>query len=1031
MTPDPTIREQTYQYFLQEAPELLQALEEGLLRLQESWGINEVNNLMRATHTLKGAATSVGLETIARVAHSLEDIFRALCQPNLSLDSEAEALLFEGMECLRLPLMAELTGRSVNHAEILDRAAAIFTLLQAKLGDCFGQEAYLPTSADLGFDLTQSLFEGGVTQRLAQIATSLDNDPPEEICTVLRTQAEIFLGLAESLNLVGFGAIAHTVLTALDHHPDQAVIIAQIALADFQAGQAAVLGGERSQGGEPSRELQQLADLPPRGDAFTLNADIAEIEVSESIEEALDTPLLESIWGQQSTLDEPIFDQQLKELVQPDSGANVEQTLSQMYSPPQPERSVAPLNALPQKDPVSPLPAVRVGVKQLDHLNYVIGELVTHQNRQSLQTEQLQTVSKTLLNQIRQHQQLLGQLQDHSAHQANLFKQPQAKNPLGAPSKLPRKAARKASKKGSTQARSDFLARNHGSNAALIQLLVDHLVQLAETADAIDLLTRESDQTLEKQQQLLTSSQSALIEARMLPLGEILGRFPNALQQLETLHNKPIALRLHGNEVLVDKAVAEKLFDPLLHLVRNAFDHGIEPAAVRQQRGKPEKGQITLSAYYQGRHLVLEVQDDGNGLDFDQIRHRAIERQLISLEKAHSLTQNQLTDLLFEPGFSTVSQVSDLSGRGVGLDVVRNQVQALRGSVTVDSELHRGTTFKLQIPLNLTIAQLFVCEVGSKTYALLDDSVEQILIPIASQIQERNGGRFLRWSQGAEEKLAPIYSLASLLDYDAATPLSMSFQAPLSAKDSIDPVIVIRCQETLLGLEVDRLIGEQQLVIRPLGAMIGSPNYIHGATVLADGRLALVVEGAMLLQKVFDQQRTAPVHHHWAKTTAGPLLSSPERSILPQPQPTFSALPTSDFSEKPDTRILIVDDSITTRQSLTLTLQKAGYRVFQAQDGYEALEQFQRQSDIRLVICDIEMPRMNGFELLRNRQQIPLLADSPIVMLSSQSGDKHRALASQLGATVYMVKPYMEHKLLAIVSDLLKRTTLNSASELG
>jgi two-component system, chemotaxis family, sensor histidine kinase and response regulator PixL len=1032
MTLDPTIREQTYQYFLQEAPELLQALEEGLLRLQEAWGINEVNNLMRATHTLKGAATSVGLDTIARVAHSLEDIFRVLCQPNVSLDPEAEALLFEGMECLRLPLMAELTGRTVDHAQILDRAAAIFALLQEKLGDCFGQEAYLPTSADLGFDMAQSLFEVGVAQRLEQIALALESAPPEEVLTVLRTQAEVFLGLAESLNLVGFGAIAHTVLTALDHHPDQAVIIAHLALADFQAGQTAVLGGDRSQGGEPSSELQQWASLPPRGNAFSLNidnaksdnaksdnakSDNAEVEVNELIEETLDAPLLESIWGQQSASDEPALDQHLEELTQPGSGATVEQILSQMYSSPQPERSVAPLNSLPQKDPVAPSATVRVAVKHLDHLNYSIGELITNQNRQSLQTDQLQMTSKTLLNQIKQQRQLLSQLQDHLTRQASWLKQSQTGNPPGLHSKPPTRAARKASKKSIEQTRSDFLARDYGSNAALIQLLVDHLMQLAETADAIDLLTRESNQTLEKQHQLLTSTQSALIESRMLPLGEIFGRFPNALQQLETLHNKPIALKLHGTEVLVDKAVAEKLFDPLLHLVRNAFDHGIESTNVRQQRGKPEKGQIAISAYYQGRHLVIEVQDDGNGLDFDQIRQRAIEQQLISREQAKSLNQVQLTDLLFEPGFSTVAQVSDLSGRGVGLDVVRNQLQSLRGWVMVESKLHRGTTFKLQIPLSLTIAQLFVCEVGDKTYALLDDTVEQILIPLSSQIQERNGGKFLRWNQGADEKLAPIYSLTSILDYDAATPLPMSFQAPLSAKDSINPVIVIRCQDTLLGLEVDRLIGEQQLVIRPLGAMIGSPSYIHGATVLADGRLALVVDGAMLLQKVFDQQRAATVNHPWAKTPSYSLPSSPERSLLPPPL--------VDLSAKSDTRILIVDDSITTRQSLTLTLQKAGYRVFQAQDGYEALEQFQHHSDIRLVICDIEMPRMSGFELLRNRQQIPLLANIPIVMLSSQSGNKHQMLASQLGATVYMVKPYMEHKLLAMVADLLEKFALN------
>ncbi|PMB21191.1 hybrid sensor histidine kinase/response regulator [Fischerella thermalis] len=998
MTQDPTIREQTYPYFLQEAPELLQALEQGLLNLRENWGINQVNDLMRATHTLKGAATSVGLETIATVAHSLEDIFKALCQPDVVIDPEVEALLFEGFECLRLPLVAELTGGSINQAEILDRAAAIFARLQEKLGDFFGREAYLPTSAELGFDLTQSLFEIGVTQRLEQIATILDNGQPEEIANLLRTQAEVFLGLAESLNLPGFGAIAQTVLTALDNHPDQTVIIAQLALRDLQAGHAAVLAGDRIQGGEPSGELQQLAEK------------ITEIEtnfVTSGLETGneLDIPTLESIWGQQTIPVEPIIEQHIEEFIQYDSDVTVEPDPSAVYNSPQPKQSVSPFNPLPPKEQVSPSPTVRVSVKHLDQLNYSIGELVTNQNHQSLQAEQLQASSKTLLNQIKQHQKLLIQLQDQYKRQAS---------PTTA-----RKKARKASK----TMRSSSIVPTHShswtqpsDNAYLIQSLLDHTVQLAETAEAIDLLTRASQQTSQKQQQLLKITQGALIEARMLPLGEIFGRFPQILQQLETLYNKPISLQLHGNEVLVDKAVAEKLFDPLLHLVRNAFDHGIEPVIVRQQRGKPEKGEIKISAYHQSRYLVIEVQDDGNGLDFDQIRKRAVERQLISLEQANSLNQIQLIDLLFEPGFSTASQVNDLSGRGIGLDVVRNQLKSLRGSITVDSELHQGTKFILQIPLSLTIAQLFICEVGYKTYAFLDDAVEQILIPRSHQIQERNGNKFLRWGKEMDEKLVPIYSLASILDYNSPLPLSHS-PTPTSPL----PVLLIRWQDALFGLEVEQIIGEQELVISPLGSMIAAPNYVHGASILASGQLALVIDGGILLQKVLAKQYDEQTSSIWAKSIPSLLPPSPKQPLLTQSHSVVPALSASNSDVKAGARILIIDDSLTTRQSVAIALQKAGYYVFQAQDGHKGLEQFQHLSDIQLVICDIEMPRMNGFEFLRSRQQIPGLADIPVLILSSQSSEKHRLLALQLGATVYMTKPYMEQKLLAMVANLLEK----------
>ena len=215
---------------------------------------------MRTTHTLKEAAASVNLETIKTISHSFEDIFKALLQPDLSIDSEIEALLFEGYECLRLCLTAEFTGKQVNEAEILDRTAAVFAQLQEKLGGCFNQETHIPSSAELGFDIAQSIFEVGVNQRLEEMAAVLVKSDPQEVANTLRTQAEVFLGLAESLGLPGFGAIAQTAIAALDANPEQGIQIAEVALADFQAGKAAVLEGDRIQGGQPSLRLQQLGN---------------------------------------------------------------------------------------------------------------------------------------------------------------------------------------------------------------------------------------------------------------------------------------------------------------------------------------------------------------------------------------------------------------------------------------------------------------------------------------------------------------------------------------------------------------------------------------------------------------------------------------------------------------------------------------------------------------------------------------------------------------------------------------------------
>ena len=300
--------------------------------------------------------------------------------------------------------------------------------------------------------------------------------------------------------------------------------------------------------------------------------------------------------------------------------------------------------------------------------------------------------------------------------------------------------------------------------------------------------------------------------------------------------------------------VAEKLFDPLLHLIRNGFHHGIESPTVRQQWGKSEKGEIEICAYHQDRYLIVEVRDDGQGLDFDKIRASAVERQIFSQEHVSSLDELQLTNLLFEPGFSTTSQVNDLSGRGIGLDVVRTQLQALGGSISVYSERYQGTTFTLQIPLNLTIAKLLLCQAGDRTYALFTNEIEQILIPQADQIRAWEGGKVFRWRKGADEKLIPIYQLSKILNYFWLPNPILSQLPQHSGEQPIMPVILIHSQDRLIGLEIDQLIGEQELTIRPLGQMIVPPSYIYGGSILADGRLTLVLNVVALMQYVEEQQ---------------------------------------------------------------------------------------------------------------------------------------------------------------------------------
>ncbi|NEO63649.1 MAG: response regulator, partial [Moorea sp. SIO4G2] len=544
-----------------------------------------------------------------------------------------------------------------------------------------------------------------------------------------------------------------------------------------------------------------------------------------------------------------------------------------------------------------------------------------------------------------------------------------------------------------------------------------------EAAHDIELFSTQSSKTLEQQRRLLTNHRDVLMDARMLPLGEVFSRFPPVLKQLSASHHKLVELKISGNDVLVDKVVAQKLYDPLLHLVRNAFDHGIETPAVRQQQGKPETGLIEITACHRGRHLVIEVFDDGPGLNFERIRQLAVERELIDFEQSNNLSDAQLRNLLFEPGFSTVSGVNNLSGRGVGLDVVLNQVKALRGSVMVDSSPHQGTRFRLQIPLSLTINKLLLCQAGNQVYGLITDQVKQIIIPQEHQLRSWEDGLVLYLGTGRDQQLVKVYKLGQILDYSSvASPFSVTHpHQPVVPKQTIRPIILIHYQDQLVGLEVDQLLGDQELVIRPLGTMIVPPPYVNGGSILADGRLTLVLDGTELIQYLSEQQTDGSQRLQVSTLK----VESKSYDQATQPMETLSRkqLPPSTvepFWVRRKPKVLLVDDSITLRQTLAMTLQKNGYQVFQAQDGYEGIEQLQHQTDIQLVICDIEMPRMNGFEFLKHCQQDPALVDIPVVILTSRSNDKHRLIAAQLGAKAYITKPYLEHKLLTTVTDVVE-----------
>jgi len=1156
MTTDSEIRQQGYIYFLAEAPELIEIIEQELFSLSGNYSIAKVHNLMRATHTIKGGAANVGLEVIKTVAHYLESVFKALYNPDVVIDAELESLLLQAYECLHLPLTAEITGTPINDEEVLQQAASVFAKVQEKMGDNFDAEARIPTSEELGFDIVQSIFEVGVTQRLENIATAIDNPPNNaELINFLHLEIEVFQGLAQSLNLPGFGAIAHTILAALEANPTQAHHIAELALANLQAAKAAVLAGDRTSGGQPSLALQKLTTVEinqikgiideefynflsssnntinkhlnsataqfylkfihyifgwfnhfleiPRselslsllfpvnegtnlgnyleswlkkfrefiedaedshsliiyrqGVIFTIILAVVKFqyssakfdgaipviqklknkisqlskeyknlppvtpqeknllenpklkkllvfkEISNSVSEPHTDNLVEMIWG-----GEPLS--HLSEVnVNIESLAITEQPLAVIELQPNP---VSQINQqIEDKSPHYPINKprnhsfVRVDTEGLQRLNYLAGELLINHKQRILQDEQTKEIIQQLIQRIDRQQTILNQLCDLPIPKQNLELQPQQNFNF-------------------ITEKFDSLEMDIYTDFQMtLHEAIEENLQLQETTESLDLLLEQVTQINDKKQKLILNIIDNLTEARMMPLGNILNRFSQMVTKLGNVYDKLVELKLTGTEVLVDKAIAEKLYEPLLHLVRNAFDHGIESPQVRRELGKSAQGLIEICAYHQGSQTIIEVRDDGAGLNLEKIRKKAIELHLMQGEdKArdyfYNTTESELLELMFSAGFSTADQVNEISGRGIGLDIVRSQLQALNGSISVESLPNQGTRFILKIPFSMTTDKLMLVQAGDFIYGLLLDSIEKILIPSEQQIKEFEGKKVLYWNTGKDERMIRIRKLSELMSYNRSFINTANPQNILSNYDTgimKNSVILLHHHEEIFGLEVNQIIGEQELVIRPLGNAIAPPKYIYACSSLANGTLILVIDGALLL-KSSQMQATLEVRDL-------PAANSSTKKALPQSDVTLhstplltSSVPTNNKSLKV---VLVVDDAISLRQTLTLTLQKFGYQVLQAQNGLEALEQLQQHREIQVIISDLEMPRMNGFELLSKIRHDPKLANKPVVILTSRSADKHRQLAQELGANAYLIKPYLEEQFLSTVEALI------------
>jgi two-component system, chemotaxis family, sensor histidine kinase and response regulator PixL len=1100
MSLNPDIRDRAYQFFVEEAQELLQLLETGLLELRQDHSIPKVHELMRAAHSIKGGAASVELNAIELLAHRLEDFFKALYSDRVDFDSELESLLLQGYDCLSHPLLEQIKTGSFDEEAALLKAEPVFAALEVRLAEALkNADNYLPSSNDLGVDIVASIFEVDVVQALDRLQTIILDPNNYDLATELAATLEMFAGFAELFNLSGFSDIVQTAQAALQLNPQAALAILQVMVADCTLATKQILAGDRERGGTVSLALIELAQskvaetdtdcqialpqdhlgstTPLTDDVVTddqisldshnwsnvtdnealaedifgniaeplntaeVDTETAADELSQIFNLVADNEVLaqteidndvfaseeiatefDHLWSSVSdpettaddlsqifnlvadneVLAEDIFGT-LADIFDSLPSAKPDSLLLSSQSPPKPKAqasTIANTSNTPSKL------SVRVDLDRLERMNNLVGELTINRNSLALQNEQLQENVWELEQKCWRFRGVTKQLREISDQML-----------LEARSRVPNATKHHPTLDSDTDTEFDALELDSYSLLySSLQEVLEEMVQLEESVEDITLFAQQSDRTINSQGQMLRQMRDELMWVRMLPLDQILQRFPRILRDLSSKHHKSVDLKLKGTGVLVDKAVLEKLSDPLLHLLRNGFDHGIEDPQLRIQQGKSATGLIEIQAYYQGNQTVIEVKDDGQGLDLARIIQKGIEQGLISPQEAASASQERLFELIFEPGFSTASQVSELSGRGVGMNIVRSQVETLKGKIGVTSSPGKGSTFTLRLPLTLTIAKLLICSLGLTAFAIPADSIEEIIIPTAEQIKLANGQHFL-FLKG---KLIPIYALPEILSYNCPIPdtdsSSKAFKTIAPPEDWAAPLLLLRRGQQLFALEVVSLLSEQELVIKPYGKAIAPPSYSYGCTILSDGSLIPAFDGSALISMILGESQRQTITQSYIPEANIPEAKSESESAQID-HGMVSEVATQLTSCQ---TIMIVDDSTALRRTMALTLEKEGYRVVQKKDGKEALNGFKQHPEINLIICDVEMPVMNGFEFLGMRRRDSALAQVPTFMLTSRSGAKHRNLAQQLGADGYFTKPYVEQDFIQAVKKILE-----------
>ncbi|WP_187896907.1 chemotaxis histidine kinase/response regulator CheAY2 [Helicobacter pylori] len=491
----------------------------------------------------------------------------------------------------------------------------------------------------------------------------------------------------------------------------------------------------------------------------------------------------------------------------------------------------------------------------------------------------------------------------------------------------------------------------------------------------------ELNQVVSSISAVTTDLQLAVMKTRMQPVGKVFNKFPRMVRDLSRELGKSIELIIEGEETELDKSIVEEIGDPLIHIIRNSCDHGIEPLEERRRLNKPETGKVQLSAYNEGNHIVIKISDDGKGLDPVMLKEKAVEKGVISERDAEGMSDREAFNLIFKPGFSTAKVVSNVSGRGVGMDVVKTNIEKLNGIIEIDSEVGVGTTQKLKIPLTLAIIQALLVGVQEEYYAIPLSSVLETVRISQDEIYTVDGKSVLR----LRDEVLSLVRLSDIFKVDA-----------ILESNSDVYVVIIGLADQKIGVIVDYLIGQEEVVIKSLGYYLKNTRGIAGATVRGDGKITLIVDvGAMM-----DMAKSIKVNI---------------TTLMNESENTKSKNSPSDYV------VLAIDDSSTDRAIIRKCLKPLGITLLEATNGLEGLEMLKNGDKIPdAILVDIEMPKMDGYTFASEVRKYNKFKNLPLIAVTSRVTKTDRMRGVESGMTEYITKPYSGEYLTTVVKRSIR-----------